>query len=82
MKTLSFKRNKNSDEELILDYTLFFYEEPVKLGSNSMLLFFRPFQPQNFLSFVLKIMCSLMAPNVVIPYRTVLHCRDPDLEGA
>ena len=32
--------------------------------------------------FVLKILCSVMAPNVVIPYFTVLHCRDPDLQGA
>ena len=30
--------------------------------------------------FVLKILCSLMVPNVVIPYCTVLHCGDPDLQ--
>ena len=31
--------------------------------------------------FVLKILCSLLAPNAVIPYCTVLHCRYPDLSA-
>ena len=63
-------------------YTLFSLIRTSKIELRLDVLIFSAISASKCSYFVLKILYSLMAPNVVIPYFTVLHCRDPDLQGA